>query len=173
LRFLLPLLLATIGAVAYGTFDVFSPAYGNRNASVWLFWSYYNAIVIAVTIFTCIELPRPKTEGFRVDEPAQLTIGPLTRRHQILLLSTSWAMLSGVAPISLGAGLVLRLQNVSEPVNARVSKIGKKTFEVTFETTPGLHDAIVRKLFSGRYQLRRARFRFADVIIAIAGRLAS
>jgi cellulose synthase/poly-beta-1,6-N-acetylglucosamine synthase-like glycosyltransferase len=173
LRFLLPLLLATIGAVAYGTFDVFSPAYGNRNAPVWLFWSYYNAIVIAVTIFTCIELPRPKTEGFRVDEPAQLTIGPLTRRHQILLLSTSWAMLSGVAPISLGAGLVLRLQNVSEPVNARVSKIGKKSFEVTFETTPGLHEAIVRKLFSGRYQLRRARFRFADVIIAIAGRLAS
>jgi cellulose synthase (UDP-forming) len=43
-RFLLPLLLATIGAVAYGTFDVFSPAYGNRNAPVWLFWSYYNTI---------------------------------------------------------------------------------------------------------------------------------
>jgi cellulose synthase (UDP-forming) len=172
-RFLLPLLLATIGAVAYGTFDVFSPAYGNQNAPVWLFWSYYNAIVIAVTIFTCIELPRPKIEGFRVDEPAQLTIGPLTRRHQVLLLSTSWAMLSGTAPIPLGAGLVLRLQNVSEPVNARVSKIGKKSFEVTFETTPGLHEAIVRKLFSGRYQLRRARFRFADVIIAIAGRLAS
>jgi cellulose synthase (UDP-forming) len=173
LQFLLPLLLATIGAVAYGTFDVFSPAYGNRNAPVWLFWSYYNAIVIAVTIFTCIELPRPKTEGFRVDEPAQLTIGPLTRRHQVLLLSTSWAMLSGTAPIPLGAGLVLWLRNVSEPVNARVSKIGNKSFEVTFETTPGLHEAIVRKLFSGRYQLRRVRFRFADVIIAIAGRLAS
>src|ERR1700738_3838341 len=172
LRFLLPLLLATLGAVAYGTFYVFSPVYGNQNAPIWLFWSYCNAIVIAVTIFTCIELPRPKTEGFRVDEPAQLTIGPLTRRHQILLLSTSWAMLSGVAPISLGAGLVLRLQNVSEPVNARVSKIGKKSFEVTFETTPGLPQAIVRKLFSGRYQLRRARFRFADVIISIAGRLA-
>jgi cellulose synthase (UDP-forming) len=173
LRFLLPLLLATIGAVAYGTFDVFSPAYGNRNAPVWLFWSYYNAIVIAVTIFTCIELPRPKTEGFRVDEPAQLTTGPLTRRHQILLLSTSWAMLSGTAPIPLGAGIVLQLQNVSGPLNARVSKIGKKNFEVTFETTPMLHEAIVRKLFSGRYQLRRERFRFADVIIAIAGRLAS
>ncbi len=172
-RFLLPLLLATIGAVAYGTFDVFSPAYGNRNAPVWLFWSYYNAIVIAVTIFTCIELPRPKIEGFRVDEPAQLTIGPLTRRHQVLLLSTSWAMLSGTAPIPLGAGIVLQLQNVSGPLNARVSKIGKKNFEVTFETTPMLHEAIVRKLFSGRYQLRRERFRFADVIIAIAGRLAS
>src|SRR5258706_15370882 len=66
-RFLLPLLLATLGAVAYGTFYVFSPVYGNQNAPIWLFWSYYNAIVIAVTIFTCIELPRPKTEGFRVD----------------------------------------------------------------------------------------------------------
>jgi hypothetical protein len=82
-------------------------------------------------------------------------------------------MLSGTAPIPLGAGLVLWLRNVSEPVNARVSKIGNKSFEVTFETTPGLHEAIVRKLFSGRYQLRRVRFRFADVIIAIAGRLAS
>src|SRR6202140_4046749 len=77
LRFLLPLLLATLGAVAYGTFYVFSPVYGNQNAPIWLFWSYYNAIVIAVTIFTCIELPRPKSEGFRVDEMARWTIGAL------------------------------------------------------------------------------------------------
>ena len=173
LRFLLPLLLATIGAVTYGTFDVFSPVYGNQSAPVWLFWSYYNAIVIAVTIFTCIELPRSKTEGFRVDETAGLTIGPLTQRHQVLLLSTSWAMLSGRAPVPLGATIVLHLQGVSELVTARASKIGKNSFEVTFETTPSLHEAIIRKLFSGRYQLRPARFRFADVIIAIAGRFAS
>jgi cellulose synthase (UDP-forming) len=172
-RFLLPLLLATLGAVAYGTFYVFSPVYGNQNAPIWLFWSYYNAIVIAVTIFTCIELPRPKTEGFRVDETAGLTIGPLTRRHQVLLLSTSWAMLSGRAAVPLGAGVVLQLQGVSEPLTARVSKLGKDSFEMTFETTPSLHEAIIRKLFSGRYQLRPARFRFGDVIVAIAGRLAS
>jgi cellulose synthase (UDP-forming) len=172
-RFLLPLLLATLGAVAYGTFYVYSPVYGNANAPVWLLWSYYNAIVIAVTIFTCIELPRPKTEGFRVDETARLTIGPLTHRHQVLLLSTSWAMLSGRAAVPLGAGIGLQLQGVSEPLTARVSKLGKDSFEVTFETTPSLHEAIIRKLFSGRYQIRPARFRFADVVTAIAGRLAS
>ena len=172
-RFLLPLLLATLGAVAYGTFYVFSPVYGNQNAPIWLFWSYYNAIVVAVTIFTCIELPRPKTEAFRVDETARLTIGALTHRHQLLLLSTSWAMLSGRAAVPLGAGVVLQLQGVSESLNARISKFGKDSFEVTFETTPSLHEAIIRKLFSGRYQLRPARFRFSDVIIAIAGRLAS
>jgi cellulose synthase (UDP-forming) len=172
-RFLLPLLLATLGAVAYGTFYVFSPVYGNQNAPIWLFWSYYNAIVIAVTMFTCIELPRPKTEGFRVDETARLTIGPLTRLRQVLVLSTSWAMLSGRAAVPLGAGIVLQLQGVSEPLTARVSKLGKDSFEVTFETTPSLHEAIIRKLFSGRYQLRPARFRFTDVIVAIAGRLTS
>jgi cellulose synthase (UDP-forming) len=173
LRFLLPLLLATLGAVAYGTFYVFSPVYGNQNAPIWLFWSYCNAIVIAVTIFTCIELPRPKSEGFRVDETARLTIGPLTRQLQVLVLSTSWAMLSGRAAVPLGADIVLQLQGISEPLTARVSKLGKDSFEVTFETTPSLHEAIIRKLFSGRYQLRPARFRFTDVIVAIAGRLAS
>jgi cellulose synthase (UDP-forming) len=172
-RFLLPLLLATIGAVAYGTFDVFSPAHGNQSAPVWLFWSYYNAVVIAVTIFTCVELPRPKTEGFRVDETARLTIGPLMRRHQLQFLSTSWAMLSGRASVPLGGSVVIYLQGIGEPLTARVSKIDKNSFEVTFETTPLLHEAIVRKLFSGRYQLRPARFRFADVIVAIAGRIAS
>jgi hypothetical protein len=65
------------------------------------------------------------------------------------------------------------LQGIGEPLTARVSKIDKNSFEVTFETTPSLHEAIVRKLFSGRYQLRPARFRFADVIVAIAGRIAS
>src|SRR6202140_2649246 len=173
LRFLLPLLLATLGAVAYGTFYVYSPAYGNQNAPIWLFWSYCNAIVIAVTIFPCIELPRPKSEGFRVDEMARLTIGPLTRQRQVLVLSTSWAMLSGRAAVPLGAGIVLQLQGVSEPLTARVSKLGKDSFEVTFETTPSLHEAIIRKLFSGRYQLRPAQFRFADVVAAIAGRFAS
>jgi cellulose synthase (UDP-forming) len=173
LQFLLPLLLATLGSVVYGTFYAYSPVYGNQNAPVWLFWLYSNAIVIAVTIFTCIELPRPKTEGFRVDETAQLTIGPLTRRRQMLFLSTSWAMLSGRAAVPLGAGIVLQLQGVSEPLTARVSKLGKDSFEVTFETTPSLHEAIIRKLFSGRYQVRPAQFRFTDVIGAIAGRLAS
>jgi len=171
-RFLLPLLVATIGAVAYGTFYVFSPVYGNQGAPVWLFWSYYNAIVIAVTVFTCIELPRPKTEGFRVDEMARLTIGPVMRRHQLLLLSTSWAMLGGRAPVPLGGRVVIHLQSIGEPLTVRVSKIDKNSFEVTFETTPSLHEAIVRKLFSGRYPLRPARFRFADVIVAIAGRIA-
>lgn len=173
LRFLLPLLLATLGAVAYGTFYVFSPVYGNQNAPIWLFWSYCNAIVIAVTIFTCIELPRPKSEGFRVDEMARLTIGPLTNQRQVLVLSTSWAVLSGRAAVPLGAGIVLQLQGVSEPLTARVSKLGKDSFEVTFETTPSLREAIIRKLFSGRYQLRPAEFRFADVVAAIAGRFAS
>jgi cellulose synthase (UDP-forming) len=172
-RFLLPLLLATIAAVAYGTFDVFSPAYGNQSAPVWLFWSYYNAIVIAVTVFTCIELPRPQTEGFRADEVALLTIGPVMRRHQLLFLSTSWATLGGRASVPLGGMVDVELQSIGEPLTARVSKIDKNSFEVTFETTPSLHEAIVRKLFSGRYQLRPARFRFADVIVAIAGRIAS
>jgi cellulose synthase (UDP-forming) len=172
-RFLLPLLLATLGAVAYGTFDVFSPSYGNQNAPIWLFWSYYNVLVIAVTIFTCIELPRPKTEGFRVDETARLTIGTLTRRHQLLVLSTSWAVLSGRAEAALGADIVLQLQGVGEPLTARVSKLAKDSFEVMFETTPSLHEAIIRKLFSGQYQLRPGRFRFADVVAAIAGRFAS
>src|SRR5258706_4774386 len=169
-RFLLPLLLATLGAVAYGTFYVFSPVYGNQNAPIWLFWSYYNVLVIAVTIFTCIELPRPKTEGFRVDEAARLTIGPLTDGHQVLLLSSSGAVWSGPVAAPLGAGIVLQLQGVSEPLTARVSKRGKDSFEVTFETTPSLHEAIIRKLFSGRYQLRPGRFLFADVVAAIAGR---
>ncbi len=102
-----------------------------------------------------------------------MTIGPLTRPHQVLLLSTSWAMLNGRAAVPLGAWIVLQLQGVSEPLSARVSKLGKDNFEVTFETTPSLHEAIIRKLFSGRYQLRPARFRFSDVIIAVAGRLAS
>jgi cellulose synthase (UDP-forming) len=172
-RFLLPLLLATIAAVAYGTFDVFSPAYGNQSAPVWLFWSYYNAIVIAVTVFTCIELPRPQTEGFHVDEVARLTIGTVMRRHQLLFLSTSWATLGGPASVPLGGMIDIDLQGIGEPLIARVSKIDKNSFEVTFETTPSLHEAIVRKLFSGRYQLRPARFRFADVIVAIAGRIAS
>ena len=101
-----------------------------------------------------------------------MTIGPLTRRHQVLLLSTSWAKLNGRAAVPLGAGVVLQ-QGVGEPLTARVSKLGKDSFEMTFETTPSLHEAIIRKLFSGRYQLRPARFRFSDVIVAIAGRLAS
>src|SRR5260370_3810507 len=127
-RFLLPLLVATIGAVAYGTFYVFSPVYGNQSAPVWLFWSFYNAIVIAVTVFTCIELPRPKTEGFRVDEMARLTIGPVMRRHQLLLLSTSWAMLGVRPPLPLGGRVVIQLQSIGEPLTVRVSKIGKKSF---------------------------------------------
>ncbi|MDH2383019.1 cellulose synthase catalytic subunit [Bradyrhizobium sp. CER78] len=173
LKVLLPLLVLTFSAIAYGTQYEFSPVYGDRSAPVWLFWAYYNMTVLVVTALTCIELPRAKFEGFRADEAVTLTIGSAVYRPRMLVLSDVGATLEGLPAIPPGAPCSVRLNSIEAPIPSRLLRTGKRTAEIVFEASPPIGEAIVRKLFSGPYQISPQQFRFGGVLAAIAGRIAS
>ncbi len=169
LRFAIPLAIV-LGTVAYGTQFEFSPIYGDRSAPIWLFWSYYNALVIFVTAVTCIELPRQQVENFHADEPAWLTIGGHTRQHRLLLLSPAGATLSGAIEAAEGAPIDIRLHQIEAPIAARLVQRGKHSSRIEFSASPAADDALTLKLFSGHYHVRPHDFRFADVVTAITAR---
>jgi len=79
-------------------------------------------------------------------------------------------MLSGVAPISLGAGLVLRLLTAVTSCERTRVEIGKKASS-TFETTPGLHGHRRKSVF-GRYRAGGA-ISLCHVIIGHRGKTRS
>lgn len=172
-KVLSPLLALTLFAIVYGTQYPFSPVYGDRSAPIWLFWAYYNMTVLVVTALTCIELPRARFEGFRADESVALTVGAAVYRPRMLVLSDVGATLEGVPSIPLGALCSVQLSAVETPIPCRLTRTGKKTAEIAFEASPPIGEAIIRKLFSGPYQISPQQFRFTGVLAAIAGRIAS
>ena len=171
IRFLLPLLALTLVAVVYATQSELSPVYGDQSRTIWLFWSYYNAIVIFVCILTCVEMPRSKSDNFLADEAAWLGAGGLTSEHRVLLLSTRGAVLGGKPALPLGSELALRLTNLERPLPARLTGKWKRTFEVEFLASSAANEALIRKLFSGDYQTGPQNFRVSDVCGAIAARV--
>ncbi|WGR94614.1 glycosyltransferase [Bradyrhizobium sp. ISRA443] len=172
-KVLLPLLVLTLSAIVYGTQYPFSPVYGDRSAPIWLFWAYYNMTVLLVTTLTCIELPRPKFEGFRADEAVTLMVGSAVYRARMLVLSDTGATLQGLPSIPVGAPCTVRLSTIEAPIPSRLIRTGKRTAEIAFEASPPIGEAIIRKLFSGPYQISPQHFRFTGVLAAIAGRIAS
>lgn len=170
---LLPLLVLTLSAIVYGTQYPFSPVYGDTSAPVWLFWAYYNMTVLLVTALTCIELPRARFEGFRADEAVTLTVGAAVYRPRMLVLSDVGATLDGVPSLPHGTLCTVRLSAIEVPIPSRLIRMGKRTAEIAFEASPPIGEAIIRKLFSGPYQISPQQFRFTGVLAAIAGRIAS
>ncbi|MGN6775889.1 glycosyltransferase [Rhizobium sp.] len=165
------LLAMTLASVAYGTLSEFSPIYGEKSASIWLFWSYYNALALLVATLTCIELPRSRVEEFLTDEPVLIAWAESCDQYRVLQLSTAGATLCGKAPAIAGSEIVMKIDNVDSHIPARIVGATRKTFEVEFVPSRIVTDALIRKLFLGSYQLRPMEFRIRHVWTAIVGRI--
>ncbi|MDQ0314557.1 glycosyltransferase [Amorphus orientalis] len=80
-----------------------------------LFWTFYNLIVLALTMFACVELPR--AERHYVDVPERVTVrfgeGAATRRAWMRGLATDGMRLRG-ATAPAGTDLVVSIGEVGE-----------------------------------------------------------
>ena len=56
-------------------------------------------------------------------------------------------------------------------VKAQVARAAKKEFEVSFDLSPAQRDALLLKLFSGRYGAGPEKTVFSDVLTAVALRV--
>ena len=169
LRLSIPLAL-TIAAVIYGTQDRFGALRLREGGLTLLFWSYYNIAVLTVAMLAAIELPRRREERFATDEWAQLGEDERSTRVQLSEISAAGATIKGAAPVAPGELVSLIVEGVGV-VQARVARTAKTEFEVSFDLPPGRRDAILLKLFSGRYGAGPEKTVFSDVLTAVALRV--
>jgi cellulose synthase (UDP-forming) len=159
------LMALTLGAILYATYGPYSSA--QEIGDILLFWGYYNMLVLAVAIFACVELPRPRDQRFGSNEVGYLQIGSSRAHCRFIELGLSGATIGGRAPAEVGANVLLDLEGVGL-LPALITRHAKTSFEVQFAEADDLRVALTRKLFSGRYRTTPERTDFSDVIRAVA-----
>jgi cellulose synthase (UDP-forming) len=158
------LLALTLGATLYATRGTYPTPEGG---AIFLFWSYYNMLLLAVTAITCVELPRARDQRFSSNEVGYLQTGHSRRTCQLIDLGLSGASIAGQAPAEVGVNLLLELDDVGW-LPVLVMRQAKTSFEVQFTSADDIRVALTRKLFSGRYRTTPERTDFSDVIRAVA-----
>ncbi len=142
-------LLLTFLGIAYAfIFDVRGDmiAFGNLA----LAWSWYNATVLIIVCFVCVEQPRRrKAERFAADEPIALEAEGLSRIFRLADISISGARLRGEAPVPSGSHVRCTLRGRS--VGATLVRAAPDSFAVEFDEAFDARIEMIRHFYSGDY----------------------
>jgi cellulose synthase (UDP-forming) len=168
LRLGIPLGL-TIAGVAYVQ-NQFSELRLYHGAEVFLFWSYYNIAVLVVAMLAAIELPRRPDERFSTDEWAFLGIGGRLDRFRLSEISVVGATVRGNSPAALGSPVTIIVEGFGG-LSAHVTRDLESEFELSFDLSAEQRDALLLRLFSGRYRTGPEQTDFSDILRAVALRV--
>lgn len=149
LKMLLGYLVLTIVAVisAFGWDGGWSL---QESSSIALFWSWYNILILTLTCFVCIEQPRKrKAERLQSGDRVGVCWNGETRWHPILDISTSGLRIEGRPPAENGQPVALQIGDVTLP--ARVVRTMKADFAVRIDDTIEARKAMIRQVYSSRY----------------------
>lgn len=142
-------LLITLLSIAYAF--IINPrgesiAYGGLA----LAWSLYNAVVLALVCFICIEQPRRrKSERFERDEPILIHEGNDPRLVRMADISITGARFIDPAPPPVGT--ILKCNVYGQDVSATVMRRTSDGFGVRFEEAVATRIRVVRAFYAGEY----------------------
>jgi cellulose synthase (UDP-forming) len=115
-----------------------------------LAWSWYNAIVLLIVCFVCVEQPRRrKAERFAADEPILIEADGRNRIFGLEDVSITGARIQGAPPVPEGAHLRCTLNGRS--VGATVVRILPRSFAVVFDEAFNARIDMIRGFYSGNY----------------------
>jgi cellulose synthase (UDP-forming) len=170
LALFMTLLLLTIAAIIRAFIvDPASDLHGA--ASLPLFWSWYNIVVLTLACLVCVEQPRfRRSERFDGrGSVARVTVGDRVHFYVIEDISTGGVRLRGVAPGPLGTALTLALDD--RRLRASVVRAGPTDFAVAVEDSFKARAAMIRAVYSGRYDHGVAEVKPTQVAVGLARRL--
>jgi len=151
LRFGLLAALTVIGML-YGSLADFTPERQAPEANaIIVFWSVYNVVVLLLAMAVCVELPRyRREERFATSESVGVVAGDREFTATLADVSILGARILGPAPGATNDVIWMKLDHVGE-VAARIVYSTDNYFTVEFIDADSNRDALIRKLFSGRY----------------------
>jgi cellulose synthase (UDP-forming) len=169
LRVYSALLLLTLAGILYAfTFDVRGDKLVFGDLA--LAWSWYNAVVLIIVCFVCVEQPRRrKAERFAADVPMQLTAAGKTRVFRLADISITGARLRGNPPVPKGGRLRCTLDGHS--VDAKVIRVLPNSFAIEFDGAFDSRVAMIRSFYAGNYVKAVEEVAATGVGRAVAARL--
>lgn len=111
-----------------------------------LFWSFYNLVVLGLTIFVCIELPRVERHVADVPERATVAIEGATQRVWMSDLTLDSVWLRGASG-RVGAPLSVAIEGIGD-IAGTVGRATPGGVLATFAATPEQKTALQRRLYA-------------------------
>ena len=170
LAFFMTLLLLTVAAIVRAF--ILDPASDLHSAaSLPLFWSWYNIVVLTLACLVCVEQPRfRRSERFDGHgSVARLIVDGRPAFFLIEDISTGGMRLRGVAPGPVGAQLTLLIDG--RRVGVVVARAGATEFAISVEDDFEARAAMIRAVYSGRYDPGVAEVKPSRVAVGLARRL--
>jgi len=161
----------TVAGLFYASFADFTPERQEfGSTAIVLFWSFYNIVLLLLAMAVCIDLPRyRREERFITSEAVQVITGGGTVSARLLDISASGAHIAAPAPASPGEIIRLKFQDIGE-VTARIVRDTANAFAVDFVCADRHRDALLRKVYGGRYQQRSEQVRPSLIFKALVAR---
>jgi cellulose synthase (UDP-forming) len=140
------------------------------SASLPLFWSWYNIMLLTLACLVCIEQPRlRKAERFSGHDAARLLVNGRMQVFPIEDISTGGMRLRGVSPVALGEDATLVLGR--ERLRTVVVRAGAGEFAIAVEDQFEARAAMIRAVYSGRFSPAVERVEPMRVVGGLARRL--
>jgi cellulose synthase (UDP-forming) len=141
-----------------------------ESASLPLFWSWYNIVILTLACLVCIEQPRlRKAERFTGNDAAQLVVDGRVLRYPIEDISIGGMRLRGVSPLAPGEEATLVLGH--KRLRAFVVRAGAADFAIAVEDAFEARAAMIRAVYSGRYSPAIERIQPMRVVAGLAQRV--
>jgi len=142
-------LLITLAAIAYA-FILHLRSENIAYGGLALAWSLYNAVILTVVCFVCIEQPRKrKAERFDRNEPILLRQGGQSHLTRLADLSITGARLIDPDPPAIGSAIECRIYGRS--IAAIVVRRTSDGFAVRFEEGMDTRVHAIRAFYAGEY----------------------
>jgi cellulose synthase (UDP-forming) len=162
----------TLIGMLYGSLADFAPSHVRFDAKVMnLGWSVYNMVVLLMAASVCIELPRYRgEERFTTSELVHVRAGDCVFTAPLADISVSGARILVPQPGPLGSRVTVTLQHVGD-TTARIVDGSDTMFVVEFAAADETRDALIRKIFSGRYGRRQTDVHWGGLLGALLARI--
>jgi cellulose synthase (UDP-forming) len=145
----------TLAGMLYASLADYTP--GRQSAgstAIVLFWSVYNVVVLLLAIAACVELPRyRREERLSTSERVCCRTADGSFTAPLADISATGASILAPPPGEQGDVVMLKLDDVGE-ISGRIVRASPSSFAVEFIDAEPLRDALIRKLYSGRYYER-------------------
>jgi cellulose synthase (UDP-forming) len=140
------------------------------SASLALFWSWYNIIVLTLACLVCIEQPRKrKADRFDTQDVARLLIDGRTHICPIKDISIGGLCLRGPSPAPMGTELEVILGGTR--FHAAVVRSSADEFAVNIDDSFEARTGMIRVIYSGRYKSSIETINPLHVVTGVAKRL--
>ncbi len=165
------LLGLTVGGMMYSNLADYTPERQDAGpTAIVVFWSAYNIIVLLLAMAVCVDLPRyRREERFATSEPVQVSAGEDVFTAPLLDISVAGAHILAPAPAPQGSIVWLKLQDLGE-IAGQIVRVTADDFAVAFIDTDHQQDALIRKVYTGRYDQRPQGVRGRRILRALVAR---